>query len=174
MTGSAGHAEHIKLVGEPPVRRRPKFRFGGLAWLNSATLAWAVVRRGTFVADPLAQVPWVLQIAQWGIVAFELASPLMLVRGRIGRAMLGTAIAFHVVTYATITIIFLPHMICLLAFIPLERLSLLRRTKLVHKQGTDQEQGGVRGRRPRSPPKAAALDGDPASEASHMSVQREA
>jgi hypothetical protein len=36
-----------------------KFRFGGLAWLNSATLAWAVVRRGTFIADPLAQAPWV-------------------------------------------------------------------------------------------------------------------
>ncbi|MGI9120792.1 MAG: HTTM domain-containing protein [Acidimicrobiales bacterium] len=101
-----------------------KFRFGGLAWLTSATLAWAVVRRGTFLADPLAQVPWVLQVAQWGIVAFELASPLLLMRGRVGKVMLGLAIAFHLVTYATITIIFLPHILCLLAFLPLERLRL--------------------------------------------------
>jgi hypothetical protein len=32
------------------------------------------------------------------------------------------AFAFHVMTYATITIIFLPHIMCLLAFLPLERL----------------------------------------------------
>lgn len=104
-----------------------KLRFGGLAWLTSATLAWAVVRRGTFFADPLAQVPWVLQVAQFGIVAFELASPLLLVRGRVGRVMLGLAITFHLVTYATITIIFLPHILCLAAFLPLERLRLPRR-----------------------------------------------
>ncbi len=122
--GWALHAIQVAVVLTYLLAAVAKFRFGGLAWLTSATLAWAVVRRGTFLADPLAQVPWVLQVAQWGIVAFELASPLLLVRGRLGRVVLGLAIAFHLVTYATITIIFLPHILCLLAFLPLERLRL--------------------------------------------------
>ncbi|HZK51389.1 MAG TPA: hypothetical protein VFD47_07485 [Actinomycetota bacterium] len=33
------------------------------------------------------------------------------------------AVLFHVVTFLTISIIFLPHVVCLLAFLPLERLS---------------------------------------------------
>jgi len=36
---------------------------------------------------------------------------------------LALAVAFHVVTFSTISIIFLPHVVCLLAFLPLERLS---------------------------------------------------
>jgi hypothetical protein len=46
----------------------------------------------------------------------------LLKRGRIGRAFLLLAFSFHLVTYASITIIFLPHVMCLLAFLPLERL----------------------------------------------------
>lgn len=102
-----------------------KLRFGGLAWLDSATLVWAVVRRGTFLADPLADHPWTLHVTQYGIVAMELAAPLLLVRGRVGRWALGVAVAFHAVTFATLTIIFLPHVVCLLAFVPIERLRLL-------------------------------------------------
>jgi hypothetical protein len=44
------------------------------------------------------------------------------VPGRVGHAMVGLAFAFHIVTYATIGIIFLPHVVCLLSFVPLERL----------------------------------------------------
>ena len=99
-----------------------KLRFGGPGWVNGATLMRAVLRRGTVLAEPLKSNPWVLTITQYFIVAFELASPLLLNRGRIGRLFLVAAAAFHLMTYATITIIFLPHVMCLLAFVPLERL----------------------------------------------------
>lgn len=108
-----------------------KFRFGGWDWANGATLTRAVLRRGTWLGTPLLDVPWVLHLTQWGIIAFELTSPLLLVRGRVGRAMVALCIAFHLVTFATITIIFLPHVMCLLAFLPLERIRVpeaLRRT----------------------------------------------
>lgn len=99
-----------------------KFRFGGWDWANGATLTRAVLRRGTSLGTPLLDLPWLLHLTQWGIIGFELASPLLLVRGRIGRAMVVICVLFHLVTYATITIIFLPHVMCLLAFLPLERI----------------------------------------------------
>ncbi|MFN2526093.1 MAG: MFS transporter permease [Actinomycetota bacterium] len=98
-----------------------KLRFGGIEWLTGATLARAVIRRGTWLATPLLEIPWALQGLQFLIVLFELSSPLLLVRGRIGRAVLAVAAGFHLVTYASITIIFLPHVVCLLTFLPLER-----------------------------------------------------
>lgn len=98
-----------------------KLRFGGIAWLNGATLMRAVLRRGTVLVEPLKQQAWVLQIGQWMIVAFELLSPLLLARGRLGKIALAAALAFHLMTYASITIVFLPHVMCLLAFLPLER-----------------------------------------------------
>jgi hypothetical protein len=103
-----------------------KFRYGGLGWLNGGTLMWAVLRRGTLFAEPLIDNPWMLHVGQYMVVGFELASPLLLVPGRIGRWFLGAAVLFHLVTFATITIIFLPHIMCLLAFVPLERLRLPR------------------------------------------------
>lgn len=107
-----------------------KLRFGGLEWLNGATMMWAVIRRGTFLTDPLLDRPWVLHMSQYLIMLFELASPLMLVRGRTGRLFLIAALIFHLVTYASVTIIFLPHVFCLLAFLPLERLLRSRRAPL--------------------------------------------
>ncbi len=101
-----------------------KFRFGGLDWANGATLTRAVLRRGTFLGRPLLEVPWVLQAAQWGILVFELSAPLLLLRGRLGRGLVIFCVMFHLVTFATITIIFLPHVMCLLFFLPLERLRL--------------------------------------------------
>lgn len=99
-----------------------KLRFGGIDWVNGATLLRAVLRRGTDLADPLQEVPWVLRIGQWLIMIFELTSPLLLARGRIGRLYLGSALLFHSITYVTIEIVFWPHVMCLLAFLPLERL----------------------------------------------------
>ena len=103
-----------------------KIRYGGLEWVNSATLMRAVIRRGTPLGEALVDQPGILHAAQYGLMGFELLSPLMLVRGRIGRVFLLGAIGLHVVTYATITISFLPHVMCLLAFLPLERLPDLR------------------------------------------------
>ena len=103
-----------------------KLRFGGVAWLNGATLMRAVIRRGTTLAESLKDHPGILRLTQWGIVIFELLSPLLLVRGRLGRIFLIVAVAFHLITYLTIRIVFLPHVICLLAFVPLERLKPFR------------------------------------------------
>lgn len=100
-----------------------KFRFGGLDWATGATLMRSVIRRGTVLGDPLQEVPWLLTATQWFIVVFELSSPLLLVKGWIGRVMVIIALVFHAVTYATIKIIFFPHVMCLLSFLPLERLS---------------------------------------------------
>ena len=99
-----------------------KLRFGGVAWLNGATLMRAVLRRGTVIAEPLKDHPGILRVGQWGIIAFELLSPILLARGRLGRFALVAAVAFHLMTYATITIVFLPHVMCLLSFLPLEKL----------------------------------------------------
>ncbi|HEX2063076.1 MAG TPA: HTTM domain-containing protein, partial [Acidimicrobiales bacterium] len=74
-----------------------KLRFGGIEWLDGSTLMRAVLRRGTFLTDPLVDNPWTLHAAQYALVAFELASPLMLVPGRLGRWFVGAAFAFHLV-----------------------------------------------------------------------------
>jgi hypothetical protein len=99
-----------------------KLRWGGVDWVTSDTLMRAVLRRGTALGDLLQETPWILQVTQYLIVLFELSTPLLLVPGRIGRVMLFAAIAFHLVTFSTIQIVFLPHMMCLLAFVPVERL----------------------------------------------------
>ena len=106
-----------------------KARYGhGLdTWVNSTTLLRAVVRRGTFLADPLLHHPWTLQATQYLIIAMELASPLLLVPGRVGRWMLGLLVSFHTITFACLTIAFWPHLACLLAFLPLEGLALRAR-----------------------------------------------
>jgi len=104
-----------------------KLRFGGPEWVNSATVARAVIRRGTELAEPLLQMPWTLVATQWSIVAFELAAPLvLLVSERWRRRAVAGWYSFHAVTYAMITIAFWPHLLCLLAFLPLERLVRLR------------------------------------------------
>jgi hypothetical protein len=100
-----------------------KFRFGGIDWVTGATLMRAVLRRGTELGDLLVEAPWILQAAQWLLVAGELASPLLLVPGRIGRRAFWVAVSFHAVTYSMIKIVFLPHVVCLLSFLPLERLT---------------------------------------------------
>jgi Vitamin K-dependent gamma-carboxylase len=99
-----------------------KFRFGGFDWATGSTLMRSVIRRGTTFGDPLVHVPLLLTATQWFIIALELMSPLLLVRNRAGRALLVICLVFHAVTYATIGIVFLPHVMCLLSFLPLERL----------------------------------------------------
>jgi hypothetical protein len=98
-----------------------KLRFGGIEWVNGATLMRAVVRRGTWLTTPLLDRPDFLRAAQYGIVAFEATSPLMLVRGATGRVFVVSAVVFQAIVYATIRLTFLPHLVCLLAFFPLER-----------------------------------------------------
>ncbi len=101
-----------------------KLRFGGLGWVTSGTVARAVVRRGTPLADELLRrAPSLLQASQWGIMAMELASPgLYALSERWRRRAVAGFLLFHLVTYVSITIAFWPHLLTLLAFLPLERL----------------------------------------------------
>lgn len=99
-----------------------KLRIGGLEWLTSATLTWAIIRRGTVLTDALVSVPGLLVAAQFGIVAFELASPLVFVlRERWRYAAVGFFYSFHLVSFLTITISFAPHLVAMTSFLPLER-----------------------------------------------------
>lgn len=98
-----------------------KFRFGGLDWATGATLSRAILRRGSFLADPLLDFPWLLVAMQFGIIAFELVSPLLLVGGRLTQWFVWFLFAFHLASFAGIGIIFLPHLVALVAFVPLEQ-----------------------------------------------------
>lgn len=99
-----------------------KLRFGGIGWLTGATLTRAVIRRGTPITDLLVSVPGLMTASQFGIMAFELASPLVFVlRGRWRYAMVGFWYLFHLVVFATITISFLPHQAAMTSFLPLEK-----------------------------------------------------
>jgi hypothetical protein len=98
-----------------------KIRFGGWEWVNSATLARAVIRRGTWLSEWMLDFPFLLHAAQWGLLAAELASPLIfLLSARWQRRVVGLWFAFHVATYASITIAFWPHLVMMLSFLPLE------------------------------------------------------
>ena len=100
-----------------------KLRFGGPHWVNSATLARAVIRRGTWLSEPLLQHPWTLRATQWFILTFELLSPVMLfVKQRWRTYLVLFMFGFHAMTYAMITIAFWPHLVCLTAMLPLEHL----------------------------------------------------
>lgn len=99
-----------------------KVRFGGWGWVNSTTIARAVIRRGTMFADPLLQMPWTLQLSQWFIVILEFVSPVLLfVRPKVQQYVVAFLVSFHVMTFLMIRIIFMPHVVCLAAFLPLER-----------------------------------------------------
>lgn len=95
---------------------------GRVGLAHRGTLTWALIRRGTAVADLLLAAPWLLIAAQFGIILFELLSPLVFVlRQRWRYAAVGFFYSFHVVSFATITISFLPHLVAMTSFLPLER-----------------------------------------------------
>jgi hypothetical protein len=99
-----------------------KIRFGGLGWMTGSVLARAFIRRGSDLADLIAGVPYLLIAAQIGMVVFEALSPLVFVlRGRSRYAAVGFFYSFHVMSFATISISFAPHLVALTAFLPLER-----------------------------------------------------
>ena len=103
-----------------------KLRFGGVDWAEGATLTRAVLRRSTPLSEPLLDLPFVLHAAQYAILVLELVvAPLLLVRWRDERRTWALAVGFlgfHLMTFAMITIIFLPHCVALLALLPLARL----------------------------------------------------
>ncbi|MBY3555459.1 MFS transporter permease [Modestobacter lapidis] len=106
-----------------------KMRFGGFDWATGSTLTRAVVRRGTDLSTWTLDVPWLLPAAQWVMVVVEFAAPLILLvrtdRARIG--LVAFLLGFHVMVYAGVSIIFLPHCIAILSILPWERLTAARR-----------------------------------------------
>jgi hypothetical protein len=106
-----------------------KMRFGGLDWATGSTLTRAVVRRGTDLSLWTLDMPWLLAAAQWLMLVVEFAAPLMLLvrtdRARI--ALVAFLLGFHVMVYAGVGIIFLPHCIAILSILPWERLTAARR-----------------------------------------------
>ncbi|WP_018158112.1 HTTM domain-containing protein [Demetria terragena] len=100
----------------------------GWGWASSAVLVWAMSRRGTFLSDWLVGVPWLTYVMQWVVFIAELLSPVMLwLRGRVLYLSVAFWIGFHAVTYLLLSIHFVPTAVCLLAFLPLERLSRRRK-----------------------------------------------
>jgi hypothetical protein len=105
-----------------------KMRFGGWDWATGSTMTRAVLRRGTVFSDWTLDVPWLLPAAQWAMLAFEFGAPLMLLvrsdRARIGLVLF--LLGFHVMVFAGLTIIFLPHCVAILSILPWERLTARR------------------------------------------------
>lgn len=108
-----------------------KIRFGGLDWVDGATLTRAVVRRGTPLSTPLLDHAWMLHVFQYVLLCMELlVAPLLLVQWRrpqVTWLLAAGFLGFHLMTFCMLTIIFLPHCVALLALLPLERLPDLRR-----------------------------------------------
>ncbi|WP_140741517.1 MFS transporter permease [Pedococcus bigeumensis] len=123
-----------------------KVRFGGWDWVNSATMVRAVVRRGSPMAQWLLEVPWTLHWFQWVLMGAELTSPVIFVLSeKWRRRVVGGWFVFHAMTYAAITIAFWPHLVMMLAFLPLERYAAWLRSRLVRLRGGDDggEGGGA-------------------------------
>ncbi|RZU32835.1 MFS transporter permease [Blastococcus saxobsidens] len=102
-----------------------KIRFGGWDWPTGSTLTRAVLRRGTDLSDWTLELPWLLGTAQWVMLVLEFLAPLMLLvrsdRARIGLVLF--LLGFHLMVYAGVTIIFLPHCVAILSILPWERLA---------------------------------------------------
>jgi hypothetical protein len=120
--GFALRAIQISAISTYFLSSVAKIRFGGWGWVNSATLVRAVVRRGTPIGHWFLHVPWFLHTFQWVIVIAELSSPIIFFTNeRWRRRLVGAWYLFHVSVYATITIAFYPHLVMMLAFLPLEQ-----------------------------------------------------
>lgn len=117
-----------------------KMRFGGPGWANGAIFTWAFTRRGTALTDLLLSVPGLVHLMQWVVLVAEFCSPaLLVVRGRLLWAGLAFFATFHLMTYLTIRIHFLPLVVCLTAFLSLEGLvpqRLLTGTRTTRRQAS--------------------------------------
>jgi hypothetical protein len=101
-----------------------KMRFGGWGWANGATLIWALTRRPNGIGPWVGSHTTLTHALQWVVLVAEFLSPVLLwLRGRAQWAALAFWAGFHLSTYLLLKIHFLPLAVCLLAFLPLERLA---------------------------------------------------
>ena len=100
-----------------------KMRFGGWGWANGATLIWALTRRPNGIGPWVGSHPALTHALQWVVLVAEFTSPILLwLKGRALYAALLFWAGFHLSTYVMLKIHFLPLVVCLLSFLPLERL----------------------------------------------------
>ncbi|QFG68548.1 hypothetical protein [Ornithinimicrobium pratense] len=91
-------------------------------WAQSGTFVWAFLRRPNPLNELLVQHGAVLRLGQWGVLALELAAPLVwVVRERWRWVVAAIFLGFHLATFALLGIHFLPTLVCWAAFLPLER-----------------------------------------------------
>jgi hypothetical protein len=103
-----------------------KVRFAGWHWVNGAVFSWAIVRRGNAFSHPLVHHPTALLVSQWALFILEVATPVLLfVKQRWRTVGFFVLLAFHITTWLTIGINFAPLVVCLTAFLPLERIAAL-------------------------------------------------
>ncbi|MET7393465.1 MFS transporter permease [Dactylosporangium sp. NPDC005572] len=101
-----------------------KLRDGGLAWFTGATLTRAFIRRGTDLAHWLLNIPGFTVAGQFGIMGFELLSPVVFfVKPRVRYALIFGFYLFHLFTFSLITISFIPHQVAMASFLPLEKVT---------------------------------------------------
>jgi hypothetical protein len=101
-----------------------KFRYGGFDWANSGVFTWAIIRRGTVFSDWMLDFPGLLHFAQWGMIVFELSTPIVLLVYRWKKVQYGIVAflyCFHIAVFAGLGISFLPHLVAMACFLPLER-----------------------------------------------------
>ena len=123
MVGWGLRTVQLVFVLAYPLSAIAKLRKSGTAWMSSAVFARAIVRRGSSFGDWFLAYPAVLRAGQWAFITFELSAVLALRRrGVLRDAVLVGIVSLHLFTYLTIGIHFLPHTICITAFLPLERL----------------------------------------------------
>ncbi|MBT0768990.1 HTTM domain-containing protein [Kineosporia sp. J2-2] len=107
-----------------------KVRFGGWDWVNSATFVRAVVRRHNWLSEHLLHIPWSLHAFQWVLFTLEITAPVIfLVAEHWRRRMVYGWYLFHAATLAVVGIGFWPHLVMMLAFLPLEEYRLPRQAR---------------------------------------------
>ena len=113
----------IAFVLAYPLSAFTKLRKSGIGWISSAVFARAIVRRGSEFGDWFADRPSLLRAGQAAFITFEFLAVFALRRtGRLRVIVLVGVVLLHLFTYAAVGIHFLPHTICITAFLPLERL----------------------------------------------------
>lgn len=121
--GWALRTVQVVFVLAYPLSAISKIDKSGWLWANQATFARAIIRRGTELGSHLAEQGELLRVSQWGFIIFEVVSILALSRNRRIRAVvLPGFFLLHFFTWLAIGIHFLPHTVCLAAFLPLERI----------------------------------------------------
>jgi hypothetical protein len=121
--GWALRATQLAVIATYSLSIWAKLRFGGFGWLTGATLERALIRRGTPLTNLLTSTRWPLIAAQFGIVIFELSSPIVFfVKQKFRYWIIAYFYVFHLMVMLTITISFAPHQAAMTSFLPLERI----------------------------------------------------